>query len=138
MLQILISIKRFYEIMNLETWIAKENLTVGEFADCIGLTSAMVSRWFVGDSPVGTSYIWKIYDLTNGEVLPSDLRPDLYPTEPLKRIYGCVRCREKPPENYKDWFHSLEEAAIKKRRYGHNALQEEKLAKIRKQREKNV
>lgn len=122
--------------MNLKTWLVKEDITQAELAEILGLTSQAINRWLVGFSVPSSEHIWKIWELTNGEVLPSDLRPDLYPAEPLKRIYGCVRCREKPPENYKEWFHSLEEAAIKKRRYGHNALQEEKLKKMKQQREK--
>lgn len=121
--------------MNLETWIAKENLSIQEFADCMGLTSAMVSQWFGQGSSIATNHIWKIWELTNGEVLPSDLRPDLYPEKPLKKIYGCVRCRDKSPENYKEWFHSLEEATLERRRYGRSTLQKEKVSRMKKKRE---
>ncbi|MBQ5428992.1 MAG: helix-turn-helix domain-containing protein [Neisseriaceae bacterium] len=121
--------------MNLKTWLVKEDITQAELAEILGLTSQAINRWFVGFSVPSSEHIWKIWELTNGEVLPSDLRPDLYPEKPLKKIYGCVRCRDKSPENYKEWFHSLEEATLERRRYGRSTLQKEKVSRMKKMRE---
>ena len=121
--------------MNLKTWLVKEDITQAELAEILGLTSQAINRWFVGLSVPSSEHIWKIWELTNGEVLPSDLRPDLYPEKPLKKIYGCVRCRDKSPENYKEWFHSLEEATLERRRYGRSTLQKEKVSRMKKKRE---
>lgn len=121
--------------MNLKTWLVKEDITQAELAEILGLTSQAINRWFVGLSVPSSEHIWKIWELTNGEVLPSDLRPDLYPEKPLKKIYGCVRCRDKSPENYKEWFHSLEEPLLKKRKYARQQFTKEKINSIKKMRE---
>lgn len=104
--------------MNLETWLAKEKMTQAALAEYLGITSQAVNRWFMGLVVFPPEYIWKVYELTGGEVLPSELRPDLFPEKPLKAIYGCIQCRHKLlDDNYKKWFQSLEEAVLKQPRH---------------------
>ncbi|MBQ9618975.1 MAG: helix-turn-helix domain-containing protein [Neisseriaceae bacterium] len=119
--------------MNLETWIAKESLSQSEFADLIGITGQAVSCWFLDFAEIAPKNIWKIYEITNGEVMPHELRPDLYPVKLMKQIYGCVRCREQSPNDYKKWFHALEAYAVQNTKYATAVSKKYRLERMKEQ-----
>ncbi|MBP3222123.1 MAG: helix-turn-helix domain-containing protein [Neisseriaceae bacterium] len=98
--------------MNLETWLIKERLTNKALGEMIGVTAQRVGCWIRGDTYISVKHIWEIYEITNGEVLPHDLRPEYFPQDKLKKIYGCPACQDKSPNDYRSWFHLLEEACM--------------------------
>lgn len=120
--------------MNLHTWIAKENLTQGEFAEALGVSAQAVNRWLLDYTQIAPQNIWTVYEVTNGEVLPHEIRPDLYPVEKMKKIYGCLRCREQTPNDYQKWFYLLEESTLDGMKY---QSPEQKRLKVARLKERN-
>lgn len=98
--------------MDLEVWLTKENMTTTLFAQKLGVKTEAVYAWFRGKNRVNQAHLWDIWRLTNGEVLPSDLRPDLYPLKEMKQIYGCSACQDKPLESYQDLYNSLKKKLV--------------------------
>lgn len=48
------------------------------FAVAVGVTQAMVSKWFLG-TPVSGDSTLKVCAASDWQVTPNELRPDLYP-----------------------------------------------------------
>lgn len=96
--------------MNLDTWISKEGLPHKEVADLLGTTMHSLAAWLRNRVDISIDNVWKIYEVTNGEVLPHEMRPDVFKQDELKKIYGCPLCRNKSPNDYEQWFQSLAEA----------------------------
>ena len=118
--------------MNLETWLIKEHLTKKGLGEMIGVTGQTVGHWIKGETEIGVDSIWKIYEVSNGEVLPHDLRPEYFPQDKLKKIYGCPACQDKSPNDYRSWFHSLEEVC--KRRHNTRSQKQKRVSRMKKAR----
>lgn len=67
--------------MKLETYLVESKLTQEEFAVRLGVTQSMVSQWIRGIRPVSPQMAIAIEEATSGEILRSDIRPDLWDSE---------------------------------------------------------
>lgn len=62
--------------MNLKEWIARNDMTVGEFANQINKTKETVSRYCNNKLQPSLKTCYRIIDATKGDVTMSDIRPD--------------------------------------------------------------
>jgi DNA-binding transcriptional regulator YdaS (Cro superfamily) len=62
--------------MRLPDYLARNEITQTEFAQALGCSQALVSRWVSGESPPPERCL-QIEEVTNHDVLCEDLRPDL-------------------------------------------------------------
>jgi DNA-binding transcriptional regulator YdaS (Cro superfamily) len=77
--------------MNIREYLKNNELTQIAFAHLVGVTQGMVHQWISGHRKVSLKFAVKIEEVTQGEILASDLRPDLYRL--LVKSRGVSACR---------------------------------------------
>jgi DNA-binding transcriptional regulator YdaS (Cro superfamily) len=76
--------------MKIENYIAKQGITISDFAKRLGVSRNLVYQWVNNIRPVAARHCPRIEALTDGQVTRPELRPDdwraLWPDLPAQRI----------------------------------------------------